>query len=145
MFPIVQHACVVNIVIITGIFSLIELKYVFSTPAAPGRHPIPETARRAPSPTHTAAFAIPGVVAAKPGERRPFKVALPETASNHYVFCWLNGSALHSGQTERQLNPLSLRFRYCFCCTAVILLYTHYGIVGCRWIGFSDMRYNILR
>ena len=28
-----------------------------------------------------------------------FKVALPEMASNHYIFCWLNGRALHSGQS----------------------------------------------
>ena len=102
MFPIVQHACVVNIVIITGIFSLIELKYVFSTPAAPGRHPIPRDRATAPSPTHTAALSIPGErtgVAAKFGERRFFKVVLPETASNHYIFCWFNGRALHSGQS----------------------------------------------
>ena len=108
---IVQYACVVNIVIIIGIFSLIELKYVFSTPAAPGRHPIPRDRATAPSPTHTAALAIPGErtgVAAKLGERRFFKVALPETGSNHYIFCSLNGRALDSGQLERQLNlPVS--------------------------------------
>ena len=107
----VQYACVVNIVIIIGIFSLIELKYVFSTPAAPGRHPIPRDRATAPSPTHTAALAIPGEimgVAAKLGERRFFKVALPETGSNHYIFCSLNGRALDSGQLERQLNlPVS--------------------------------------
>ena len=40
------------------------------------------------------------------GERRLFKVALPETASNHYIFCWLSGRALGSGQTERQ-SPFS--------------------------------------
>ena len=77
----------VNIVIIIGIFNLIELKYVFSTPAIPGRHPIPQDRATAPSPTHTAALAIPcertGVVA-KLGERRVFKVALRKTASNHY-------------------------------------------------------------
>ena len=86
---IVQYACIVNIVIIIGIVSLIELKYVLSTPAAPGRHPIPRDRATAPSPTHTAALAIPGErtgVAAKLGERRFFKVALPETASNHYIF-----------------------------------------------------------
>ena len=57
---VVQYACVVNIVIIIGICSLIELKYAFSTPAAPGRHPIPRDRATAPSPTHTAALAIPG-------------------------------------------------------------------------------------
>ena len=86
-----------------GIFSLIEIKYVFSTPAAPGRHPIPRDRAAAPSPTYTAALAIHADrtgVAAKLGERRFFKVALPETASNHYIFCWLNGRALDSGQTD---------------------------------------------
>ena len=56
---IVQYACVVNIVIIIGICSLIELKYAFSTPAAPGRHPIPPDHATAPSRTHIAALAIP--------------------------------------------------------------------------------------
>ena len=51
---------IVNIVIITGIFSLIELMYVFSTPAIPGHHPIPRDRATAPRPTHTAALAIPG-------------------------------------------------------------------------------------
>ena len=91
-----------------GIFSLIELEYVFSTPAALERHPIPRERPTAPSPTHTAALASPGErtgVAAKLGERRFFKFALPENASNHYIFCWLNGRALDSGQTDRQLNP----------------------------------------
>ena len=66
-----------------------KLKYVFSTPAIPERHPIPRHRATAPSPTHTAALAIPGErtgVAAKLGERRFFKLALPETASNHYIF-----------------------------------------------------------
>ena len=99
---IVQYVFAVNIVIIIGIFSLIELRYVFSTPAAPGRHPIPGDRTTAPSRTHTAALAIPGKrtgVAAKLGERRFFKVALPETASIHYIFCWLNGRALDSVQS----------------------------------------------
>ena len=85
---IVQYACVVNIVIIIGICSLVELTYVFVTPAASGRHPIPRDRATAPSPTHTAALAISGKrtgVAAILGERRFFKVALPETASNHYI------------------------------------------------------------
>ena len=97
---IVQYACVVNIVIIIGICSLVELTYVFVTPAASGRHPIPRDRATAPSPTHTAALAISGKrtgVATTLGERRFFKVALPETASDHYTFCWLNGRALDSG------------------------------------------------
>ena len=94
--------------------------------------------------------------AAKLGERRLFKVALPETARNHYIFFWLSGRALDSGQAERQTVqiphpaacyfvvqiPLSLLFCFCFfvlyCCTAVVvLLYTHSGLVGCWWMGFS--------
>ena len=57
---IVQYACIVNIVIIIGIVSLIELKYVLSTPAAPGRHTIPSDHATVPHPTYTAAPAIPG-------------------------------------------------------------------------------------
>ena len=66
----VQYACVVNIVIIIRICTLIELKYVCSAPAAPGRHPIPRDRATVPSPTHTAALATPGErtgVAAKIG------------------------------------------------------------------------------
>ena len=48
----------VNIVIILGIFALIRVKDIFSTPAIPGRHPIPRDRATAPSPTHTAALAI---------------------------------------------------------------------------------------
>ena len=62
----------------------------------------------APSPTYKAALAISGErtgVAAKIGEKRLFKVALPETTSNHYVSFWLGGIALVSGQAERQFNP----------------------------------------
>ena len=78
---------------------------------------------------------IPGErtgVADEVGERRLFKVALPETASNHYIFCWLNGAALDSGQAERQLNPPVSAFSLFF--SAVLLyylLYTHGEIVGC--------------
>ena len=77
---VVQYACVVNIVIIIGICSLMELKYVFSIPAAPGRHPIRRDRATAPSPTHTVALVIPGEitgVAAKLGERGFLKVSLP--------------------------------------------------------------------
>ena len=38
---------------------LIELKYVFSAPSAPGCSPIPRDRATAPGPTHTAALAIP--------------------------------------------------------------------------------------
>ena len=81
---------------------MIEVKYVFPTPVAPGLHPVPRDRATRPSPTHTAALAIPGDrtgVAAKLGERHFFKETLPMTASNHYIFCLLNGSALYSGQS----------------------------------------------
>ena len=53
-------------------------------------------------------------VATKRGERRFFKVALPETADNHYIPFWLSGRALDSGQEERVQIPLSLIF-FLFC------------------------------
>ena len=128
----------VNIVIILGIFALIRVKDIFSTPAIPGRHPIPRDRATAPSPTHTAALAILGErtgVAAKIGERRFFKVALPETVSVHfYVGSTVERSILDRASVE---SRLSLRFRFFCCCTAVLLLCTHGGIVGCWWIGFS--------
>ena len=61
--------------VVIGISSLIELKNLFSTPAAPGRYPIP----RDRATTHTAAPAISGDrtgVTAKLGERRFFKVVV---------------------------------------------------------------------
>ena len=64
--------------VIIWICGLIELKYVFSAPVAPGDHPIPRDRATATSPAHTAALAIPGErtgVAAKLGERRFFNVA----------------------------------------------------------------------
>ena len=42
------------------IFTLIEFKYMFSTPVAPERQGIPEDSASVPRPTHTAALAIPG-------------------------------------------------------------------------------------
>ena len=129
---IVQYAGVINIVVIIGIFSLIELKHVFSTPVAPGRHPIPRDRATAPSPTHTAALAIPDArtgIAAKVGERRLFKVALPETASNQYLVHFLLAQRCSARFcTERQLNlpvsALSIFFSvvvllYC-CCTHMV-------------------------
>ena len=129
---------------------------------------MPRDRATAPSPTYTAAVAIPGErtgVAAKLGERRFFKVALPETASNHYISFWLSGRALDSGQAERQFKPpcffffaffsaffsdvrelKSLRLLIIFIfssCTAVrtsttvALLYTHGGFAGCWWMSFS--------
>ena len=98
----------------------------------PGRHPIPRDHATAPSPTHRAAFTIPGErtgVAAKLGERRFYKVALPETASNHYIFRWLNGRALDSGQSVVRLISLSLRFRFFF------LLYYCTNVVYTWWDG----------
>ena len=73
-------------------------------------------------------------VTAKLGQQRVFKFALPETASNHYILYWLNGRALDSGQTERQLNlPVSAfsLFLSAEVLLYVLLLYTHGGIVGC--------------
>ena len=63
--------------VIIGIFTLIWLNYVFSTPAAAGRRPIPRHRATAPSPTHTAALAIPGErtgVVTKFGEQRLSKL-----------------------------------------------------------------------
>ena len=72
----------------------------------------------------------------KLGERRFFKVALPEMASNHYIFRWLNGRAIDSGQAERQLNPPVSALSLFFCCTAVYDYCTHIArswVVG-GWI-----------
>ena len=43
-------------------FVLIELRYRSSTPAAPGRHPIPRDRAPVPRLTHTAALAILGKI-----------------------------------------------------------------------------------
>ena len=103
------------------------------TAASPEHHPIPRDRATAPSPTHTAALAIPDEstgVAAKLGERRFFEVALPETASNHYVSFWLSGRALDSGQARVSVQiPLSLLFRF-FLFSAVVLLYCCTHSVG---------------
>ena len=74
----------------------------------------------APSPTHTAALATPGEitgVAAKLGERRFFKVALPETARNRDV-CF-SRRALDSGQAELRFKSPLVFFCFFFipCCT----------------------------
>ena len=76
-------------------------------------HPIPRDRGTAPSPTHTAALAIPAErtgIAAKLGERQFLKVALPEMASNHYISLWLSGRALDSGQAECQYKSPCLCF-----------------------------------
>ena len=81
---------------------------------------MPRDRATAPSPTYTAAVAIPGErtgVAAKLGERRFFKISLPETASNLHIFFWLSGKVLNSAQVERQLKPP------CLCFYALFLLY----------------------
>ena len=60
---------VVNVMMSKWIFSLIELKYRFSTPAAPERQRPPEDSASVPRPTH---LAIPGErtgVAPELGER----------------------------------------------------------------------------
>ena len=110
--------------------SVVRLSFKsFLTPTAPGQHPIPRDRATAPSPTQTAALVIPGErmgIAAKLGERRFFKVALPETSSNHYILCRLNGRALDSGQAERQLNPPVSAFSFLFllyCCTIIVHTY----------------------
>ena len=67
-----------------GIFSLIELKYMFSTPAAPERQRTPEDSASVPRPTYAAAHAISGERKGVPpelGERGCLKVALPETST----------------------------------------------------------------
>ena len=103
---------------------MIELKYVFSTPAVQWRHPIPRDRAIALSPTHTTALAIPGErtgVAAKLGERRSLKVSLPKTASNHYILCWITveRSILDKASDEcpsRHFRPFSavlLNYYYC--------------------------------
>ena len=74
----------------------------------------------APSPTHTAALATPGEitgVAAKLGERRFFKVALPETA-RHRDVCF-SRRALDSGQAELRFKSPLVFFCFFFipCCT----------------------------
>ena len=87
-------------------------------------HSSPRERATAPSPTHPVALAIPGErtgVAAKLGKRRFFKVALPETASNHYISFWLSGRALDSGQAEHQFISPFLRFLLFF--SLFILLY----------------------
>ena len=94
---------------------LIELKYVFSAPSAPGCSPIPRDRATAPGPTHTAALAIRRKNGRRSQTRQFFKVALRETASNLYIFCWLNGRTLDSGQTERQLNLAVSAFSLFFC------------------------------
>ena len=113
-----------------------DRKYVFQHLLFQG----PRDRATAPSPTHTAALAIPGErtgVAAELGERRFFKVTLPEAVSNHYIF--YVGSTVERSTLDRASveSRLSLRFRLFFCCTAVLLQHTHGGIVGCWWIGFS--------
>lgn len=43
------------------IFNSIELSYCDSTPAADERNPLPRDREHVPRPTHTAAFATPGI------------------------------------------------------------------------------------
>ena len=56
--------------------------------------------------------------AAKLGERRLFKVALPETASNQYFSFWSSGRPLDSGQARRQFN-----FPPCRCCMIILFFF----------------------
>ena len=76
---------------------MIEVKYKFSTPTAPGRHPIPRDRATVPRLAHTAALAIPVErtgFASELGERRSV------VANNHYIFFWLSGTCrvLNSGR-----------------------------------------------
>ena len=71
-----------NVMMSKRIFSLIELKHMFSTPAVLERQGTPEDSASVPRPTHTAALAIPGErtgVAPELGERGFLKVRLPES------------------------------------------------------------------
>ena len=95
------------------IFSLIELKYRFSTPAAPERQRTHENSASVPRPTHTAALAIPGDrtgVAPEVGERGFLKVGLPKMANNSYIFFWLSGRALDSGCQKSEFKSPSVCF-----------------------------------
>ena len=103
-------------------------------------YPIPRDRSTAPSPTHTAALAMPGErtgVAAKLGERRFFKVALPETATTRYISFWLSGRALDSGQAERQFKSPPFLFFFClfvsavlYCCTIIVLIVHMWWVMG---------------
>ena len=109
------------------IFTLIEFKYMFSTPVAPERQGIPEDSASVPRPSHTATLAIPGEktgVAPKLGERGFSNVDLPETANNHYLFFWLSGRALDYGRQKSEFKSscLLLVFRF-FCCLSCCTLY----------------------
>ena len=90
---LLRRSGVVTMVMAFRISSLIELKYRFSTPAVPGRHPILRD--RATRPCHAPRTQQPSEI---PGERtsvapgrprtrraRVLKVGLPEAANNHYV------------------------------------------------------------
>ena len=107
------------------IFSLIVLKYRFSTPAAPERQRTPKDNASEPRPTHTEALAIPGErkgVAPELGERGLLKVGLPETTNNHYVFFWLSGIALDSERQKSEFKSPCL----CFFFAIILLCYKLY-------------------
>ena len=110
-----------------GIFSLIELKYMFSTPAAPERQGTPEDSASVPRPTHAAALAILGErtgVVPELGERGFLKVGLPETANNHYIF--LVERSILGARRVSSSSPVSAFFAffafflvlYCCCATS---------------------------
>ena len=115
-----------NVMMSKRIFSLIELKHMFSTPAVLERQGTPEDSASVPRPTHTAALAIPGErtgVAPELDERGFFKVDFPETVNNHCIFFWLSGRALDSGRQNGEFkSPCLCCFAFFFllyCCTAV--------------------------
>ena len=113
------------------IFSLIELKYRLSTPAATEHQQTPEDSASVPRPTHTAALAIPGEstgVAPELGERGFLKVGLPETANNICIFFWLSGRALDSGRQKSDFKSPCLCFFafllfFFFCYYTAVLLH----------------------
>ena len=135
------------------IFSLIVLKYRFSTPAAPERQRTPKDNASEPRPTHTEALAIPGErkgVAPELGERGLLKVGLPETTNNHYVFFWLSGIALDSERQKSEFKSPCLCFFFCYH-TAVlqvvlINVVVHTFSVFCcsflRYCGTAVLKYN---
>ena len=112
------------------------MKYAFSTPSIPGRHRIPRDRATAASPTHTAAFAVPGEgtgVAAKIGKLR-FLFSLPEPVRNHYILFF--GSTVERSILDRASveSCLSLRFRFFFvvvlACTIIVHTWWDRGLLG---------------
>ena len=137
---IVQYACVVNIVIIIGIFSLIELKYVFLNTGAPGRHPIPRDRATAPSPTHTAALAIPGErTASQPNSGSGDFSKLP-SQSRQVITTLSVGSTVERSTLDRasvQSSCLCVKLFAFFSAVVVLLHFSCTHMVG-SWVVLVD-------